>query len=105
MERTPARTVLPSPVEIAARLSGRVVGQRSAVREMSVALAKKLTGASTGNILLIGSSGSGKTTLMRAVEELLADLPACARRWSGCMPTCSVSSPKGDDPERRWSRR
>ncbi|HVS14646.1 MAG TPA: AAA family ATPase [Thermoanaerobaculia bacterium] len=67
---------LPTPVEIAERLSRRVVGQRAAVREMAVALAKRLTGASTGNLLLIGSSGSGKTTLLRAVEDLLAELPA-----------------------------
>ena len=46
------------------------------MREMSVALSKKLAGLKVGNILLIGSSGSGKTTLMRAVEELLAANPA-----------------------------
>ena len=53
-----------------------MIGQKDAVREMSVALAKKLAGLKVGNILLIGSSGSGKTTLMRAVEELLAANPA-----------------------------
>ena len=62
----------PSPAQIAKALEKRVVGQKDAVREMSVALAKKLAGLKVGNILLIGSSGSGKTTLMRAVEELLA---------------------------------
>jgi ATP-dependent Clp protease ATP-binding subunit ClpX len=50
------------------------------VREVSVALSKKLAGLEVGNILLIGSSGSGKTTLMRAVEELLAANPALAIR-------------------------
>jgi ATP-dependent Clp protease ATP-binding subunit ClpX len=45
-----------------------------------VALAKKLAGLKTGNILLIGSSGSGKTTLMQAVEGLLAANPALASR-------------------------
>ncbi|HVS65889.1 MAG TPA: AAA family ATPase [Thermoanaerobaculia bacterium] len=66
----------PTPVEIADRLARRVVGQEIAVRETAVALAKKLSGISTGNVLLIGSSGSGKTTLMRAVETLLEELPS-----------------------------
>jgi ATP-dependent Clp protease ATP-binding subunit ClpX len=70
----------PSPAQIAAALEKRVVGQKEAVREMAVALAKKLTRLKVGNILLIGSSGSGKTTLMRAVEELLAASPALALR-------------------------
>lgn len=50
------------------------------MREISVALTKKLADLKVGNILLIGSSGSGKTTLMRAVEELLAATPALALR-------------------------
>jgi ATP-dependent Clp protease ATP-binding subunit ClpA len=58
----------PAPTEIAAALVQRVMGQEEAVREMSVALAKKLAGLRVGNILMIGSSGTGKTTLMRAVE-------------------------------------
>ena len=66
----------PSPAQIAKALEKRVVGQKEAVREMSVALSKKLAGLKVGNVLLIGSSGSGKTTLMRAVEELLAANPA-----------------------------
>ncbi len=70
----------PSPAQIAAALEKRVIGQREAVREMAVALAKRLTRLKVGNILLIGSSGSGKTTLMRAVEELLAANPALALR-------------------------
>ena len=70
----------PSPAQIAAALERRVIGQKDAVREMSVGLSKKLAGLSAGNILLIGSSGSGKTTLMRAVEELLAANPALALR-------------------------
>jgi ATP-dependent Clp protease ATP-binding subunit ClpX len=71
---------LPTPLQIAAALSRRVVGQNEAVREMSVALAKKLAGLRVGNILMIGASGSGKTTLMRAVEELLAANPVLERR-------------------------
>ncbi len=62
---------LPSPKEIFFHLSKYVIGQREAIREISVALAKKLAGTKVGNILFIGSSGSGKTTLMRAVENYL----------------------------------
>jgi ATP-dependent Clp protease ATP-binding subunit ClpX len=76
---TPAPSV-PTPVRIAAALAKRVFGQQEAVREISVALTKKLADLKVGNILLIGSSGSGKTTLMRAVEELLAATPALALR-------------------------
>jgi len=57
-----------------------VIGQREAVREISVALAKKLAKLRVGNILMIGSSGSGKTTLMRAVETVLAQNAALALR-------------------------
>ena len=74
------RMALPSPAQIAQALQKRVIGQAEAVREMSVALAKKLAGLRTGNILLIGSSGSGKTTLMQAVEGLLEANPALATR-------------------------
>lgn len=75
----PAPTV-PSPARIAAILSKRVFGQQEAVREVSVALAKKLANLRVGNILLVGSSGSGKTTLMRAVEDLLESTPALSSR-------------------------
>ena len=74
------RAAVPSPAKIAAVLGKRVLGQQDAVREVSVALAKKLANLRVGNILLIGSSGSGKTTLMHAVEELLAADPALASR-------------------------
>jgi len=70
----------PTPAEIETVLGQRVIGQQAAVREMAIALSKKLAGLRTGNILLIGSSGTGKTTLMRAVEEYLAADPAMARR-------------------------
>ena len=73
-------TTPPAPTQIAAALEKRIIGQKEAVREMSVALAKKLAGLKVGNILMIGSSGSGKTTLMSAVEELLAANPALASR-------------------------
>jgi ATP-dependent Clp protease ATP-binding subunit ClpX len=73
-------TAPPPPTQIAEALQKRVIGQEEAVREMAVALAKKLAGLKVGNILMIGSSGSGKTTLMGAVEELLASNPALAVR-------------------------
>jgi len=75
-----APTAPPAPTEIAAVLEKRIIGQKEAVREMSVALAKKLAGLKVGNILMIGSSGSGKTTLMTAVEEHLAADPALSLR-------------------------
>src|ERR1700680_4222609 len=61
----------PGPTEIADALSLRVMGQDEAVREMAVALAKRLSGLRVGNILMIGSSGTGKTTLLRAVGPYL----------------------------------
>jgi ATP-dependent Clp protease ATP-binding subunit ClpX len=76
----PAPSVPPAPTQIAAALEKRIIGQQEAVREMAVALAKKLAGLRVGNILMIGSSGSGKTTLMTAVEELLAANPSLAVR-------------------------
>jgi ATP-dependent Clp protease ATP-binding subunit ClpX len=75
-----AAVEIPAPKAIAAELSRRVIGQEEAVREIAVALAKKLAGLRVGHILMIGSSGTGKTTLMRAVEELLAARPDLALR-------------------------
>ena len=74
MSRTPA------PLEIAEALEKVVMGQPEAVREMAVALSKKLRDLGVGNILLIGSSGTGKTTLMRAVEGYLSGDPELAGR-------------------------
>jgi ATP-dependent Clp protease ATP-binding subunit ClpX len=70
----------PPPSKIATALAKRVIGQEEAVREMAVALSKKLANLQVGNILMIGSSGSGKTTLMRAVEEFLVSNPPLAIR-------------------------
>ncbi|QQR72056.1 MAG: AAA family ATPase [Holophagales bacterium] len=70
----------PPPTMIAGALGRRVLGQDEAVREMAIALAKKVAGLRVGNILMIGSSGTGKTTLMRAVESFLAAEPALAER-------------------------
>ncbi len=55
-------------------------GQDLAIREIAVALSKKLAGLAAGNVLLIGPSGSGKTTAMRAVEWFLSSSPALAQR-------------------------
>ena len=74
------KVTVPAPPVIAAALQQRVVGQSMAIREMSIALAKKLAGLRVGNILMIGSSGTGKTTLMRAVESYLAADPALSQR-------------------------
>lgn len=62
-----------SPAAIARLLATKVVGQRSAVRDLAIALAKRLVSQPSGNLLLIGSSGSGKTTLMRAAEWFLSE--------------------------------
>ncbi len=80
MPPTQSAVEIPAPKTIAAELSRRVIGQEEAVREIAVALAKKLAGLRVGHILMIGSSGTGKTTLMRAVEELLAARPDLALR-------------------------
>lgn len=80
MTDTIQKTDLPSPHDIASALSKRVIGQRDAIREMSIAMAKKLAGLPVGNLLMIGSSGTGKTTLMRAVEEYLEQRPHLALR-------------------------
>ena len=70
----------PRPDDIAAFLGRRVIGQEEAVREMSIALFKRLSGLQVNNVLMIGSSGTGKTTLMRAAEEFLASRPEFAGR-------------------------
>lgn len=67
------------------------------MREMAVALAKKLSGLKVGNVLMIGSSGTGKTTLMRAVEELFAADPTLVRASTLVRFHANVL---GDDAER-----
>jgi len=88
----------PDPMAIAAALSSRVMGQETAVREMSVALAKHLGGLRVGNILMIGSSGTGKTTLMRSVEDYLSSDPALASRSAVIRIHANVL---GEEAERR----
>ncbi len=87
----------PSPAEICRRLEKHVIGQPLAVRELSVALAKKLAGLRVGNVLLIGASGTGKTTLMRAVESFLAADPDLAVRSTVVRLHANVL---GDEAER-----
>jgi ATP-dependent Clp protease ATP-binding subunit ClpX len=70
----------PSPATIATKLGAKVIGQDAAVRDMAVALAKKLAGIDAGNLLMIGASGTGKTTLMRSVESYLTSDPELAAR-------------------------
>ena len=76
----PERPQTPGPAEIAGELSKKVIGQEDAIREMSIALSKKLAGLPVGNLLMIGSSGTGKTTLMRSVEGYLEERPHLALR-------------------------
>ena len=112
-EATAARAAVPSPARIAAALGKRVLGQQDAVREVSVALAKKLANLRVGNILLVGSSGSGKTTLMHAVEDLLGLRPRPrlgAPPSSASTPTCWAPRRRKAAPARRcctgsWSAR
>jgi ATP-dependent Clp protease ATP-binding subunit ClpX len=82
----------PPPVKIAAALAKRVFGQLEAVREVAVALSKKMANLRVGNILLVGSSGSGKTTLMHAVEELLGANPALQLRSTAVRVHANVLS-------------
>ncbi|MEL7061058.1 MAG: AAA family ATPase [Acidobacteriota bacterium] len=95
--QTAATSATPSPQEIAEALSARVIGQQDAVREMAIALSKKLAGLAVGNLLLIGSSGTGKTTLMRAVERYLEERPHLALRSTAARMHANVL---GEDAER-----
>lgn len=69
----PPPPTTPAPRDIATALAKRVIGQKEAIQEISIALSKKLAGLSVGNLLMIGSSGTGKTTVMRAVEHFLEE--------------------------------
>jgi ATP-dependent Clp protease ATP-binding subunit ClpX len=91
---------VPSPLEIAEALGRRVIGQSSAVREMAVALSKKLSGVGAGNILLIGSSGCGKTTLMRAVEHFLSEHPPLADRSATVRVHANILSQEAESGRR-----
>ncbi len=63
------------PVEIFEHLKKGVLGQDAALRFVSVAVYKHVTGKVSGNILLIGSSGTGKTTIMNNIQRLYQEVP------------------------------
>ncbi|MCP4201591.1 MAG: AAA domain-containing protein [bacterium] len=88
---------LPSPREIAAALERKVFGQQTAVREIAVAISKKLAGLPAGNVLLIGASGSGKTTVMRAVESFLASDPKLAQRSTQIRVHANILAQEADE--------
>ncbi len=64
-----------TPVEIFDHLKKGVLGQDGALRYVSVAVYKHVTGKVPGNILLIGSSGTGKTTIMNNIQRLYQEVP------------------------------
>ncbi len=63
------------PREIFQELKRGVLGQDRALRYVSVAVYKHVTGKVSGNILLIGNSGTGKTTIMNNIQRLYRDIP------------------------------
>jgi ATP-dependent Clp protease ATP-binding subunit ClpX len=63
-----------TPPQILAELRGGVLGQDSALRFVSVAIYKHVTGKVPGNIILIGNSGTGKTTIMNNIQRLYNEL-------------------------------
>ena len=63
------------PREIFKELKRGVLGQDRALRYVSVAVYKHVTGKVSGNILLIGNSGTGKTTIMNNIQRLYRDVP------------------------------
>jgi ATP-dependent Clp protease ATP-binding subunit ClpX len=63
------------PPEILALLRSGVLGQDHALRFVSVAIFKHVTGKVPGNIVLIGNSGTGKTTIMNNIQRLYNDVP------------------------------
>ena len=52
-----------------------VLGQRKALRFVSVAIYKHTTGKTPGNLLMIGNSGTGKTTIMNNIQRLYNEVP------------------------------
>lgn len=64
-----------TPPAIFAELERGVLGQRTALRYVAVALYKHTTGKVPGNILLIGNSGTGKTTIMNNIQRLYHEVP------------------------------
>jgi ATP-dependent Clp protease ATP-binding subunit ClpX len=63
------------PTVIFEELHHGVLGQRKALRFVSVAIYKHTTGKAPGNLLMIGNSGTGKTTIMNNIQRLYNELP------------------------------
>lgn len=95
------------PKEIHDELRRWVLGQEEALRGISVAVSKHITGHKAGNVLLVGTSGSGKTTIMRAVESILARRPELAKYGNLVRIHANVLTEQRDRPgqavlERLW---
>lgn len=63
------------PPQIYKELKRGVLGQARALRFVSVAIYKHVTGKVTGNLLMIGNSGTGKTTIMNNIQRLYNEMP------------------------------
>ncbi|MEM8931268.1 MAG: AAA family ATPase [Acidobacteriota bacterium] len=63
------------PPEIYREMKRGVLGQNKALRFVAVSIYKHTTGATTGNLLMIGNSGTGKTTVMNNIQRLYHDVP------------------------------
>ena len=63
------------PPEIYKELRRGVLGQGRALRFVSVAIYKHVTGKVPGNLLMIGNSGTGKTTIMNNIQRLYNEVP------------------------------
>ncbi|MEM9293719.1 MAG: AAA family ATPase [Acidobacteriota bacterium] len=64
-----------TPPEIFQELRRGVLGQDRALRFVSVAVYKHVTGRQPGNLLMIGNSGTGKTTIMNNIQRLYTEVP------------------------------
>ena len=64
-----------TPPVIFDELHHGVLGQRKALRFVSVAIYKHTTGKVPGNLLMIGNSGTGKTTIMNNIQRLYNEVP------------------------------
>ncbi len=65
-----------TPVDLFNVMRTHVSGQDEALRYVSVAIFKHLSGEPVGNLMMIGNSGTGKTTIMRAVEQMYLANPS-----------------------------
>lgn len=63
------------PPMIYEELHHGVLGQRKALRFVSVAIYKHTTGKVPGNLLMVGNSGTGKTTIMNNIQRLYNEVP------------------------------